>query len=78
MREKKPALLVTFRTTAGAMAMERACQNAQIPGRLIPVPGSLRAGCGMCWMAPPELRGRIEELVIRRALDVDGLYERSI
>ena len=74
MRKKEERFVVTFATTTGAMAMERACQAAGLPGRLIPVPRSITAGCGICWAAPPEARQALEELVIREQLDVDGLY----
>ena len=56
MREKQERFVVTFATTTGAMAMERACRDAGLPGRLIPVPRSITAGCGMCWSAPPDAR----------------------
>ncbi len=52
MREKSMKLLVTFHTTAGAMAMEKYCKAQEAPGRLIPVPRSITADCGLCWMAP--------------------------
>jgi hypothetical protein len=78
MREKQEKCLVTFRTTTGAMAMERACKDAGLPGRLIPVPRSITAGCGMCWAAPPEARAALEDLVIRERLDVDGIYAMMI
>ena len=77
MRKKEERFVVTFATTTGAMAMERACQAARAcgaPGRLIPVPRSITAGCGMCWSAPPSARADLEALVIRERLDVDGLY----
>ena len=74
MREKKEAFIVTFRTTTGAMAMEQRCWASGLPGRLIPVPRSITAGCGMCWSAPPSARADLEALVIRERLDVDGLY----
>lgn len=75
MREREKKLAVTFRTTAGAMAMEEACREAGVPGRLIPVPRAITAGCGMCWAAPPAAREALETLVIRKHLDVDGLYD---
>ena len=74
MREKTEKCVVTFRTTTGAMAMERACKAAGVPGRLIPVPRTITAGCGMCWAAPREAREAVEELVINQHLDVDGIY----
>ncbi len=67
--------IVTFPTTVGAMAMEKACREAGLPGRLIPVPRSVTAGCGMCWMAPADSREALEELVIRRKIHIDGIYD---
>lgn len=74
MRERTEKCVVTFRTTTGAMAMERACKAAGVPGRLIPVPRTITAGCGMCWAAPPAAREAVEELVMAQRLDVDGIY----
>ena len=47
MREKKRWLIITFHTTAAAIAMEKLCRAKGLPGRLIPVPRELTAGCGM-------------------------------
>ena len=47
MRAKELKLIVTFHTTTAAMAMEKACAAAGIPGRLIPVPREITAGCGL-------------------------------
>ena len=74
MRQKGEKCIVTFRTTTGAMAMEAACKAAGVPGRLIPVPRTITAGCGMCWAAPKAAREQVEELVMERHLDVDGIY----
>lgn len=49
MREKKDYMVLTFRTTTEAMAMEKQCGGQQIPGRLIPVPKAITAGCGLAW-----------------------------
>lgn len=56
MREKKPTLIVTFDTTTAAMALEKFCMERRLPGRLIPVPREITAGCGLAWKAPPEDR----------------------
>ena len=74
MLQKKLCLVVTFDATAAAMAAEKYCLERGVPGRLIPVPRSITAGCGMCWSAPPDARQELEALVIREKLDVDGLY----
>ena len=46
MRPKTLKLVVTFHTTAAAMAMEALCKAQNLPGRLIPTPRELTADCG--------------------------------
>ena len=46
MRTKKTYIVLSFRTTVEAMAWEKHCATAQIPGRLIPLPREISAGCG--------------------------------
>ena len=53
MRQKKTYQVITFHTTASAMKMEAFCRQTGIPGRLIPVPRSLSAGCGIAWRMEP-------------------------
>lgn len=52
MREKRPSIVVTFPTTAAAMACEQFCAEREFPGRTIPVPSAISAGCGLAWKAP--------------------------
>ena len=75
MREKTLTLVVTFHTTTAAMAMESACAAAGLPGRLIPVPREITAGCGMAWKAKPEDRSALEAFVTEKAIKVAGWYE---
>ena len=51
MREKKPVLILTFASTTQAIAVEKFCAQNQLPGRLIPVPKEITAGCGLAWKA---------------------------
>lgn len=74
MREKTPRCVITFPTTAAAMAMERACAQLGLAGRLIPVPRSITAGCGLCWAAPPQLRTALEDAVMARGIQISGVY----
>ena len=74
MWKRTEKCVVAFSTPAAAMAMEAACQAAGLPGRLIPLPRSVAAGCGLCWAAPPDTREEIEELVIKKRLAIDGIY----
>ena len=75
MREKTMKLVVTFHTTAGAMAMEKLCRKEGIEGRIIPVPRCITSDCGMAWCAPLEARGDIERTVEGRDIDLAGYHE---
>ena len=65
-------------TTAAAMALEVFCHANAVPGRLIPVPREISAGCGMCWSAPPEARTAVEQAVNDTGITAQGLYELVI
>ena len=54
MRPKTLCYVVTYHTTAEAMATERLCAQKGLPGRLIPAPRAVSADCGIAWCAPPE------------------------
>lgn len=63
MRKKELKLIVTFHTTADAMAMEKACKERGVPGRIIPVPRAISAGCGLSWCAELSDREEITEMM---------------
>ena len=66
--EKQESLIVTFATTAMAMAMEKACREEGPPGRLIPVPGFISAGCGLAWCAAPGDESTVRGLMERKKI----------
>ena len=68
-------LVVTFHTTADAMAMEKACKNEKVSGRLIPVPRAISAGCGLSWCAPLEAREDVEQMMIRASIQQEEIHE---
>ena len=68
MRQKKPTLIITFATTTQAMAMEKFCMENGLPGRIIPVPREITAGCGLSWKAKPE-----EQLLLTEKLTEAGM-----
>ena len=73
-REKTLWLIATFPTTTAAITMERVCGQLGLPGRLIPVPRSISASCGMAWRAPEDARDALEAMVKERALPVEVWY----
>lgn len=63
------ALVVAFDSTASALHFASCAQEAGLPGRLIPVPRSLSAGCGIAWRDLPENENQAKELVEQEAID---------
>ena len=78
MREKKLWLVITFHTTAAAIAMEKLCRSKDLPGRLIPVPRELTADCGMSWRAEVKDREALSAMIEAEGLETDGFYELMI
>ena len=78
MRERIFWLVVTFHTTAAAMAMEALCKAQNLPGRLIPTPRELTADCGMSWRAEVQDRAALAALTEAEGLEVDGFYKLMI
>ena len=75
MRVKKPTLVITFPTTTAALEWERRCETAGVPGRLIPVPVTITADCGLAWAMPPRERGRLLAL---EGLSYSALVEMEL
>ena len=75
MRAKAPRLVVTFHTTAEAMATERLCRREGLPGQLISVPRCLTSDCGIAWSAPTEVRSELEEKMRAERIDFAGFHE---
>lgn len=74
MRKKELMLIVTFHTTADAMAMEKRCKQLQAPGRLIPVPRAISAGCGLCWCAPTDSQEQIRAVMAQVGLQEEAMH----
>ena len=71
-RVRRPALVLTFPTTAAAMACEELCGRAGLPGRMIPVPGQISAGCGLAWMATPQDQDALVSALAEAGVAVEG------
>lgn len=78
MRKKERKLIVTFHTTADAMVMEQICKENDVQGRLIPVPRSISAGCGLAWCAEPAYRGLLTELMKSSGIKEEAMQECMI
>ena len=78
MREKRLYLVITFHTTSAAMAMEAMCAEKGLPGRLIPVPREITAGCGMAFRAETEQEQSLLDAAKAADIQVDGVYKLVI
>ena len=76
LRKKELKLVVTFHTTADAMGMEQMCREEGLPGRLIPVPRTISAGCGLSWCAEVEDEDCLVKAMEEHHLEKDGIYSQ--
>ena len=60
MRIKKKTWILTFESTTQAMAADKFGIEQKLPGRLIPIPREITAGCGLCWKADPKEREKLQ------------------
>ena len=74
MIRKTEKLVITFYTTTAAMAMEKVCKESGPDGRLIPVPGSISADCGLAWGAKNESEDALLALMVRQGITPQGIY----
>ena len=50
-REKKKRLIITFETNTAPLKLDIKGKACGIPGRTIPLPSVISAGCGLAWRA---------------------------
>lgn len=74
MRKKESMLVVTFYTTAEAMAMEGICRKKEIPGKLFSAPRDLSADCGIAWKSPVSYQEAVEKAIQETSLEIHGLH----
>ena len=70
MREKEEKLVITFKSTTDAMQLEDIAKEQNIEGRLIPLPVSISASCGLAFCTMVENREKVESL----DFEFDGVY----
>lgn len=68
MRRRETFAVYVFDTTHDALAMEAWCRDRGVPGRLIPLPQEISAGCGLAFRMTPQ-----DDERYRSALEKSGL-----
>ena len=76
MREKTPKVVVTFETTTDAIVFESESKAdpEALPGRIIPVPSEISAGCGLSWCADKQYRETLLGSIESKGLAFEGVY----
>lgn len=75
MREKVQCLVLSFFTTTQAMAAEKWFREENLPGRLIPLPGSISAECGLAWRTDREQKGVVKLAAEEGKIQIEGIHE---
>lgn len=78
MRDRELKAVITFHTTAEAMATEKACSIRGIEGRLFPTPRVLTADCGIAWCGPADTLKSLEETLTAEKIEYDRIYELEL
>lgn len=74
MIKKQQRLVITFYTTTAAMEMESICKASGADGRLIPVPSTITADCGLAWCAKNESEDALLSLMVQHKITPQGIY----
>ncbi len=78
MIKKQLKLILSFENTESAMAMEDMCREKNLPGRIIPVPTEITAGCGLAWMAQTGDKEVLLQASKDAGIPVQNTYELMI
>lgn len=73
MRKKELKLIITFHTTAEAIAMEKLCKENGKAGRMIPVPREISAGCGLAWCCEAGLEEEMKAFMKEKGVECEEM-----
>ncbi|MBU5460679.1 DUF3343 domain-containing protein [Anaerostipes sp. MSJ-23] len=74
MRKKIESVIISFESTTQAMKMDKFCMEHHLPGRLIPVPREITAGCGLAWKALPEEKEQLKVVMEEQQIIWQEIY----
>ena len=69
--------LYTFESTSFAEACKMEVQSNDVDARLVPVFGAIKAGCGLMLKSPFENLEKINEIIEKNDLKIDGIYKAT-
>ncbi|MGD0153458.1 MAG: DUF3343 domain-containing protein [Thermacetogeniaceae bacterium] len=75
--EMLTAVVITFPSSHYAFQAEKACQEADIPVMLIPLPREIGADCGVALLIPPKLQERASEVLAQAGVTPADTHQIS-
>lgn len=69
-------IVITFSTTSRSIAADNLLNNNAVPYSVMPLPGSIGAGCGICVRIKEENLDKTLSLFKKDKLEYEGLYEK--
>ena len=78
MRKKTESVIISFEDTTQAMKMDKFCTQNNLPGRLIPVPREITAGCGLAWKALPEEKEKLKAAMEEQQIIWQNIYVMKV
>jgi cell division inhibitor SulA len=71
------ATVISFPSSHYAFQAEKACQDANLPVLLIPLPREIGADCGVALLISPKLQEQAEELLSNAGVTLTGTHQIS-
>ena len=75
--DNQTEILFTFGSTADAIAAEAALQNAGLAVRVMSLPSSIRAGCGLCLRVSPAHAKAAAQVLQNASIPAQDIYKRQ-
>lgn len=69
--------LITFSSSHTAMEAELLCEDSSLQVRLIPLPVSIHAGCGLALLHPMEVQLRLLALLASQNISYENVYREE-
>ena len=69
---KQLCIVISFPNSTAAIRMREISKIHKILGTLIPVPRSMKAGCGLAWASPVAYSEKLRAYISEHEIPVDG------
>ena len=78
IREKRKQLVIAFSDTTAPLKLDILAQQESVPGRTIPLPSEISAGCGMAWKAELNDRETLHLFMEKHSIRWEAIYELDL